>query len=50
MNAAPATRPASEPSPATTAPTRRKIESATGYVSGLTKAGAIAKSEPATPA
>jgi len=31
-------------------PTRRKIESATGNVSGFTKSFAIAKSPPATPA
>ena len=42
--------PTSEPSPATTTPTSRKIESAIGNVSGLTKVVAIANSAPATPA
>ena len=40
----------SEPSPAATAPTSRKIESVIGNVSGLTNVVAIASSEPATPA
>ena len=50
MKIAPNTRPESPPSPPTTIPTRRKIDSATGNVSGLTNALAIAKSPPATPA
>jgi hypothetical protein len=50
MNTAPATSPTSEPSPPTTTPTRRRIESATGNVSGLTYVVAIANREPATPA
>ena len=47
---APTTSPESLPRPPTTIPTSRKIESATGDVSGLTNALAIANSPPATPA
>jgi hypothetical protein len=47
---APTTRPESPPRPPTTIPTRRKMESAIGNVSGFTKALAIANSPPATPA
>ena len=43
-------QPVSEPRPATTTPTSRKIESATGNVSGLTYVVAIANSAPAAPA
>ena len=50
MKIAPAMRPFSEPSPETTMPTRRKIDSATGNVSGLTNVVVIAKSDPAAPA
>jgi hypothetical protein len=50
MKTAPTIGPSSEPSPPTTTPTRRKIESAIGNVSGLTNVVAIVKSEPATPA
>ena len=50
MKIAPKTSPDRPPSPPTTMPTRRKIESATGNVSGFTNALAIAKSPPATPA
>ena len=42
--------PLSPPTTPTTTPTSRKIESAIGNVSGLTKVVAIAKSAPATPA
>ena len=50
MKIAPTTRPESPPRPPTTTPTRRKIESAIGKVSGLTNVVAMAKSDPATPA
>ena len=50
MKIAPKTSGQSEPSPPTTTPTRRKIESAIKYVSGFTNVVAIAKNEPATPA
>ena len=50
MKIAPKTSGQSEPSPPTTTPTSRKIESAIGNVSGLTNVVAIASSEPATPA
>ena len=50
ISAAPNAMPQSEPRPAATAPTTRKIESVTGYVSGLTNATVIASSDPAMPA
>ena len=50
MKIAPKTSGQSEPSPPTTTPTSRKMESAIGNVSGLTNVVAIASSEPAMPA
>ena len=50
MKIAPAISPTSEPSPPMTTPTRSRIESAIGNVSGLTNVVAIANSDPATPA
>jgi hypothetical protein len=50
MKKAPNSIPPSEPRPPSTAPVRRRIESETGKVSGLTKAIAIANRAPATPA
>ena len=50
MKTAPTISPTSEPSPPTTTPTRSRIESAIGNVSGLTNVVAIANSDPATPA
>ena len=50
MKTAPAISPTSEPRPPTTTPTRSRIESAIGKVSGLTNVVAIANREPATPA
>ncbi len=50
MKIAPKTSGQSEPSPPTTTPTSRKIESVIGNVSGLTNVVAIASSDPETPA
>jgi hypothetical protein len=50
MKIAPKSIPSSEPSPPTTAPVRRRIESETGKAVGLAKPFAIANSAPATPA
>jgi hypothetical protein len=50
MKTAPMTSGQREPRPPTTTPTSRKIESAIGNVSGLTKVVAMASREPATPA
>src|SRR5262245_54969415 len=50
MKYAPKSMPVSEPRPPTTAPVRRRIESETGNVSGLTNAMQIVSSAPATPA